>query len=223
MSSKNKTIVLSFAGKQNPMNDNIKTLLESEINPNPFKQFGHWLKEAKDTGALDYNAMHLASVNKACKPTLRVVLLKDYDESGFVFFTNYLSRKGMELEDNNQVSLNFYWPQFARQVRIDGEASRVSAKESDDYFYTRPIESQAGALISAQSRVIPDRDYLEKQFAEVMKNIDKQPVKRPDNWGGYRVQPHLIEFWQGRDFRLHDRIQFRLLDTGSWQMERLAP
>lgn len=196
----------------------------TDIAPDPFLQFRKWFQEALDGQLLEPNAMTLATATPDGKPTLRVVLLKSFDEKGFVFFTNYESRKGQEIEANPYVALNFLWLELERQVRIEGTVSKVSEAASTEYFQSRPKGSQIGAWASPQSRVIPNREILEEKIQTLLTTYENTEVlPRPAHWGGYRVQPSLIEFWQGRSSRLHDRICFRHQADRSWQIERLAP
>ena len=166
--------------------------------------------------------MTLATANEDGQPSARIVLLKGFDDRGFVFYTNYHSRKGKELSENSRACLLFYWPAVARQVRIEGTVEKVTAEESDRYFSSRPLGSRIGAWASDQSQPVTNREELEKRFAEYSEKFGEQ-VPRPPHWGGYRVKPSTIEFWQGRDNRLHDRLLYRLQDNGSWLIERLAP
>lgn len=166
--------------------------------------------------------MTLATATKDGQPSARIVLLKSFDERGFVFFTNYHSRKGKDLAENPSACLLFYWPQVWRQVRIDGAVEKVSEKESADYFQTRPLGSRLGAWASNQSEVIENRDVLEENYAELEKRFGED-VPCPPHWGGYRLRPIEIEFWQGRENRLHDRLRYRLRRDGTWLIERLAP
>ncbi len=170
----------------------------------------------------DPNAMTLSTVNGNGRPSGRIVLLKDFDTEGFVFFTNYDSQKGQEITRNPNVSMVFYWSAMERQVRIEGKAQKISEKDSEDYFHSRPFESQIGALASHQSKEIPGREYLEKLFNDLKKQYEGSVVPKPERWGGYRVQPDRYEFWQGRTGRLHDRIVYKLED-GHWKMSRLSP
>jgi len=166
--------------------------------------------------------MTLATADKAGRPTARIVLMKSFDEHGFVFYTNYNSRKSEDLEDNPRACLLFYWSQLWRQVRIEGEVEKVSEAESDEYFHSRPLGSKVGAWASDQSQPVESREQLEKRFEEFgLKFADNVP--RPPHWGGYRVRPDVIEFWQGRENRLHDRLRYSLQADGSWLIERLAP
>jgi pyridoxamine 5'-phosphate oxidase len=166
--------------------------------------------------------MTLATAAKDGQPSARVVLLKSFDEHGFVFYTNYQSRKGQDLAENPRASLLFYWSQLWRQVRIDGVVEKISAAESETYFQSRPLGSKLGAWASNQSEVVADRETLEARFAELEKRFGGQ-VPRPEHWGGYRLRPNSIEFWQGRDNRLHDRLRYRLQDDGGWVIQRLGP
>jgi len=168
------------------------------------------------------NAMTLATASAAGRPSARVVLLKDVDQSGFVFYTNYESRKGLELAARPEASLLFYWIELEREVRIEGRVEKVTAEESDQYFSSRPLGSRHAALASPQSRLVPDRATLETRLAEIAKEHGDHPP-RPAHWGGYRVIPDTVEFWQGRPDRLHDRLLFRRLPDGGWTIERLAP
>ena len=200
-----------------------RALLESDLDPSPFFQFGRWFEEAKASHPQLPEAMTLASVNEEGIVSARVVLLKDFDERGFVFYTNYNSRKGDDLRANPRVALCFYWPEIERQVRVEGAAVRVTEEESDAYFATRPRGSQLGAWASNQSQVILGREDLDQRFRELEANYRDRPVPRPPHWGGYRVIPVLVEFWQGRADRLHDRFVYRLRNAKDWVIERLSP
>jgi len=200
----------------------LATLDESGVARDPVAQFARWFDQALAAKAADANAMALATIGADGRPTLRIVLLKDYGPDGFVFYTNQSSRKGAELAHNPATALNFYWPELERQVRIEGRASRVSADEADRYFATRPRGSQLAAWASPQSEPVSGRQELEARLAEVAKRFAGAEVSRPPHWGGYRVRPDLVEFWQGRESRLHDRIRYRLIDS-RWIIERLAP
>jgi pyridoxamine 5'-phosphate oxidase len=198
-------------------------LLESEFDPSPFKQFQVWLDEAIQATLPQPLGMTVATATAEGKPSARMVLLRGLDERGFVFFTNYNSRKASELDANPQAALVFYWAEFDRQVRVEGRVERVSAEESDAYFRTRPHGSQLGALASPQSRVIPDRAFLDRQIADLAEKYTIANVPRPGFWGGYRVVPASIEFWQGQVNRLHDRLRYRRTEDRKWIIERLAP
>lgn len=195
-------------------------LLESQINPNPYKQFELWFEEVLKSNIYEPNAMILAT-SLENKPSARVVLLKGFDSSGFKFYTNYNSRKGKELSINPNAALLFYWMELERQVRIEGRVEKLSREESFEYFNSRPIESRYGALASNQSDIIPNREYLEKKFSELKKKYGDNPPM-PENWGGYKLIPELFEFWQGRPNRLHDRIVYQKSEN-SWKIFRLSP
>lgn len=197
-------------------------LSESSINHNPVRQFEIWLKEAIASGNPDPNAMVLSTVSDDSRPSSRVVLLKDVSDEGFDFFTNYNSKKGKHLKSNSFASLVFYWPELERQVRVEGTVALLNTSLSDEYFMTRPFDSQVGAWASPQSTIIPNRRTL-LDWADEFKNIFRTtPMTRPSHWGGYRLVPDLIEFWQGRENRLNDRIEFVRQNT-SWEIRRLAP
>lgn len=196
----------------------------ADVQSNPFEQFKKWFQEALDAQLPEPNAMTLATATPDGKPTLRVVLLKSFDYDGFVFYTNYASRKGKEMTANPYAALNFLWLELERQVRIEGTVEKVSTTESTEYFQSRPKGSQIGAWASPQSTVIPDRNILETKVQELTATYENIAVlPRPENWGGFVIKPTLIEFWQGRSNRLHDRIQYTLQAEGSWKIERLAP
>lgn len=198
-------------------------LHEGDMDRDPIVQFERWFQQALDAGVEDVNAMFLATANAEGRPSGRIVLLKGFDERGFVFYTNYGSRKARDLEANPQVELVSWWPALDRQVRIGGRAERVSDDEADQYFATRPRGAQIGAWASAQSEVLSDRAALERAAREVADRFaDTDPLPRPPFWGGYRVIPDVMEFWQGRPNRLHDRLRYRRTD-GAWTLERLAP
>lgn len=199
-------------------------LLEQDVPDNPNELFREWINNAIETGGLDPNAMTLATVDQSHKPHARIVLLKGHDDSGFVFFTNYQSAKGQELACNTQAALVFWWETVERQVRVEGHIEQLSAEESTDYYQSRPRGSQLGAWISKQSQVIPDREWLSMRSEQLAQDFDGQNIlPRPEHWGGYRVVPELIEFWQGQPSRLHDRLRYRLNDDQSWTLERLSP
>jgi pyridoxamine 5'-phosphate oxidase len=198
-------------------------LLESDLDANPFFQFGRWFEEAKAQQPLAPEAMNVATVGSDGVISSRTVLMKDFDERGFVFYTNYNSRKASQLSDSPRAALCFYWPALERQVRIEGAAVRVTEEESDAYFATRPRGSQLGAWASQQSAVIAGRGDLDARFRDLEANYRERPIPRPPHWGGYRVIPVLFEFWQGRADRLHDRFVYRLRDAKDWTIERLSP
>jgi pyridoxamine 5'-phosphate oxidase len=200
----------------------MRQLLEAEILPDPIQQFDQWWQEALLAEIDEANAMTLATASADGIPSARTVLLKGFSTKGFVFFTNYNSYKGKQLADNPKACLVFFWKELERQVRITGLVSKVSEKESDEYFYSRPAESRIGAAISPQSQIIESREWLQSQFDKI-KDQDPSTIKRPTHWGGYRVMPVLIEFWQGRPGRLHDRIEYSLKEDGTWRIDRLAP
>jgi pyridoxamine 5'-phosphate oxidase len=197
-------------------------LVESNIAADAIEQFSRWFADAQRPDILEPNAMTLATADAAGKPAGRIVLLKGFDDRGFVFFTNYTSRKGYEIADNPRACLVFFWQALERQVRIDGTVEKISREESVTYFRTRPAASQIGAWVSHQSGVITSRDELEKREAEIKQRFTGGEVPTPDFWGGYRVVPQEIEFWQGRRSRLHDRILYTRSSNG-WKIQRLAP
>lgn len=201
----------------------LKTLSESDVNVDPIKQFETWFNEALQADVYEPNAMVLSTATPDGKPSSRLVLLKQFGNEGFVFFTNYDSDKGHQLAENPYCALNFAWHELERQVRIEGIVERISADASDKYFEVRPTKSKLGAWASPQSSVIPDRKHLEKLMDDFFLKFAGQQVTRPDNWGGYIVKPAMLEFWQGRSNRLHDRIRYRLNDANEWIIERLAP
>jgi pyridoxamine 5'-phosphate oxidase len=204
-----------------------ETLDESNVAPDPFRQFEHWFSEAVKAQVPEPSAMMLATVGADGRPAARVVLLKGFDDAGFVFFTNFSSRKGRELDAHGAAALLFFWPELERQVRIEGSVTRVDDAESTAYFAGRPRLSQLGAWASPQSEPIADRRALEARLDAVKARYDEAhlPVPRPPHWGGYRLAPDVLEFWQGRSSRLHDRIRYRLAAErpGVWAIDRLAP
>lgn len=200
-----------------------KTLTEDSIDTNPIRQFDKWWQEAIDADIDEINAMTLATASADGVPSARIVLLKGYSEEGFMFFTNYDSYKGKQLLENPKACLVFFWKELERQIRITGLVEKVSEKESDEYFHSRPVASQLGASISPQSAVIENREWLEKKYDEFEKKAGNNIIERPENWGGYLVKPVIIEFWQGRPSRLHDRIEYSLQENGEWKTARLAP
>lgn len=200
------------------------SLSRNQLHPNPFHQFEQWFQEARLANlAIEPNAMTLATATKEGLPSARMILLKGFDEMGFVFFTNYESQKGQELAENPQATLLFYWGELHRQVRLSGSVGRISSAESADYFYSRPVGSQLGSLASQQSRVLGSRAELEKRLADLEEKYRDQPVPWPSHWGGFRLVPHLFEFWQGRVNRLHDRFRYTRQPDESWLIERLSP
>lgn len=198
-------------------------LNEADLLPNPFSMMQLWLDEAREIDPEEYNAVTLTTMSEGGYPHSRVVLLRSFDAHGLVFYTNYLSNKGKELEKNPKVCLNFYWKELERQIRVYGEARKVSDAESDAYFKTRPRESQIGAWASPQSSVIRNRSELDQHIAKTIARFEGKEVPRPEHWGGYRIVPHHFEFWQGRPGRLHDRIVYRVDADFQWFRERLAP
>jgi pyridoxamine 5'-phosphate oxidase len=201
----------------------VQGLDESTAEADPLKQFHIWFDEARAAGLPLPEAMTLATATKDGRPSARLVLLKHADQRGFVFYTNYGSQKARELDANPQAALVFYWPQLERQVRVEGSVAKVSAAESDEYFHTRPRESQIGALASPQSEVIAGRDVLQRRFDELEALYEDREIERPAHWGGYRLRPERIEFWKGRPGRLHDRLLYEQQADGTWQITRLAP
>ena len=199
-----------------------RALAESEAKADAIQQFGLWFEEALETQLLDVNAMTLATATSSGEPSARIVLLKGYDERGFVFFTNYESAKGEQLAANPRACLLFFWAELERQVRITGNVEKTSRDESEQYFLSRPLESQIGAWASAQSRPVANRAELEERYATLLSNYAEGNIPVPHYWGGYRVNPDAIEFWQGRKSRLHDRLLYTKRD-GAWSRVRLAP
>ena len=200
-----------------------QSLLETDIELNPIDQFQKWWTEALNSQIDEANAMTLATASADGMPSARIMLLKGFHKNGFVFYTNYKSYKSMHLEENPKACLLFFWKELERQVRITGLVEKVSEKESDEYFYSRPVGSQVGAWASDQSQVIENRQWLEDRYLTLTEDFKHKELKRPPHWGGYLVTPVIIEFWQGRPSRLHDRIQYTLEENGSWQIERLSP
>ncbi len=197
-------------------------LSKTSVNKDPFVQFNNWFNEIVNAKIIDPSAMVLATVAEANMPSARIVLLKEVDVKGFVFFTNYLSRKAKDLETNPNASLLFYWKEMDRQLRIEGIIEKVKTKISEDYFHTRPRESQISAWVSKQSSIVPDRNFLDKKYDELDEEFGNDEIPLPDYWGGYRLIPEYFEFWQGRESRLHDRICYRK-EKGNWKIFRLAP
>ncbi len=201
----------------------LRGLEESEVDPNPFRQFQIWLEEAIKAELYEPNAMTVATVGADGRPSARMMLLKGFDEQGFVFYSNYTSRKGQELASNPWAALVFWWGELERQVRIEGQVALVSTEESQAYFDSRPVGSRLGAWVSMQSQVIAGREILEQRMQEVTAAYQDQSIPRPPYWGGYRLRPLKIEFWKGRLNRLHDRLRYRLDANDHWLIERLSP
>lgn len=198
-------------------------LLELNADADPLRMFDRWFDDAVRAGLPEPNAMSVATVSASGMPAVRILLLKGYDERGFVFYTNYKSRKGEELARCPKAAACFWWEGLERQVRIEGEVAQIDPAESDAYFATRPRESQLGAWVSAQSSVIPSREALEQELMQTMARFGHKPIPRPPHWGGYRLRATVIEFWQGREHRLHDRLRYARQASGAWLRERLSP
>lgn len=198
------------------------SLTETDTDPDPIQQFANWFEEARKAEVPEANAMSVSTVDAGGRPSSRILLIKDFGPEGFTWFTNYHSRKGYDLGVNPYAALLFFWSPLERQVRIEGAVERISAAESEAYFNSRPVGSRLGAIASNQSEPIADRDALEKQYQQAQQHYGDQP-KRPEHWGGYRLIPDNIEFWQGRPSRLHDRIQYLKQADGSWERQRLQP
>lgn len=199
-----------------------QSLLETDVKPTPVAQFDTWWQQAIASQIDEANAMTLATASCDGVPSARIVLLKGFDEKGFVFFTNYKSFKGMHLEENPKACLVFFWKELERQVRITGIVKKLTDAENDEYFHSRPKGSRIGALASPQSSVIESREWIDNAYRNILEQYKEKDPQRPAYWGGYRVQPVMVEFWQGRPSRLHDRIQYTSED-GRWKIERLAP
>ena len=200
-----------------------RSLLENDIAADPVKQFQTCWMQAVESEIDEPNAMTLATASSEGIPSARIVLLKSFDASGFIFFTNYKSAKGRELEENPKACLLFFWKELERQVKITGLVQKISEKESDEYFFSRPEGSRIGAWTSPQSEVIENRDWLDDRYRHLVAEMKGQQIPRPPPWGGYIVKPVIMEFWQGRPSRLHDRIQYVIENNGTWKMDRLAP
>ncbi|MBI4499808.1 MAG: pyridoxamine 5'-phosphate oxidase [Gemmatimonadetes bacterium] len=198
------------------------SLRETDVDPDPVKQFSRWFDDAQHAGLIEPSAMSLATASRQGIPSVRLVLLKGFDDRGFVFYTNYQSPKARDLLENPQAALAFWWDVLQRQVRISGDVARVSQAESDAYFLVRPVGSRLGAHASSQSSVIKSRDDLERQVEALRKQYADGNVPRPEHWGGFRLTPRMLEFWQGRADRLHDRLRYQR-KGGAWVIERLAP
>jgi len=197
-------------------------LSEKSVSPDPFDQFDRWYKDAPDMGIAEPTAMIISTAGRDGTPSVRTVLLKSYDKEGFVFYTNYESRKGKELGENPKAAILFLWKEAERQIRISGSVKKTTQKESEAYFRSRPIESQLGAWASKQSAVLPSRDYLTDVYEKYRKQFEGKEIPLPPNWGGYRVKPTEFEFWQGRESRLHDRICYTKKGE-DWHISRLSP
>ncbi|HEY3738839.1 MAG TPA: pyridoxamine 5'-phosphate oxidase [Bryobacteraceae bacterium] len=201
-----------------------QSLDESEVDRDPVRQFSYWFDQAVAAGLREPNAMTLATATLQGEPSARIVLLKEFGERGFVFYTNYESVKGRELQENPRAALVFFWSELERQVRLRGGIEKVTREESEAYFRVRPVKSRFGAAASPQSRIVPGRKWLEDQVTALEGEFGESGPERPENWGGYRLKPESIEFWQGRKSRLHDRVLYTQTDTGGvWNIVRLAP
>jgi pyridoxamine 5'-phosphate oxidase len=200
-----------------------QSLMESDVAAEPLVQFGAWWSHAINSQIDDVNAMVLSTASSDGVPSARIVLLKGFDKRGFVFFTNYQSYKAMQLDENPKACLVFFWKELERQVRITGLVNKLAENESDEYFLSRPKGSQIGAWTSPQSQIIASRDWLDEEYLKRSAEFKEKQLVRPPHWGGYVVTPVIVEFWQGRPSRLHDRIQYSLQEDASWKIERLAP
>jgi pyridoxamine 5'-phosphate oxidase len=200
-----------------------KKLSEKKANADPIQQFAKWWKQAVASEIDEVNAMTLATASSDGVPSARIVLLKDFSIEGFTFFTNYNSFKGQQLADNPKACLVFFWKELERQVRITGLVKIIDPADSDTYFHSRPEGSQIGAIASPQSQVIETREWLDTNYKELKEKLKNKTIERPPHWGGYIIKPVIIEFWQGRPGRLHDRLQYTLDENGKWKIERLAP
>lgn len=198
-------------------------LSENDADLNPVQQFSKWWNEAIASEIDEVNAMTLATASSDGVPSARIVLLKGFDAKGFTFFTNYSSFKGQQLAENPKACLVFFWKELERQVRITGLIEKISPEASNEYFNSRPTESQVGAMASPQSSIIENREWLDNHYKELENELKGKKLQRPSHWGGYILKPVIIEFWQGRPSRLHDRLQYSLKENGEWKIERLAP
>ncbi len=198
------------------------SLHKESLNTSPYQQFKDWMQEAINAGCNEPTAVTLATVDDNGMPNCRIVLLKDVGEDGFVFFTNYNSKKGNELTNSAKAALNFFWPELERQVRIRGTVEKVSPQKSDEYFASRPRESQLGAWASSQSQLVTDGEELNRNYSELLSQYKNLPIPRPQHWGGYIVKPVTIEFWHGKANRMHDRFQYSL-ENNEWNINQLAP
>lgn len=203
-------------------NYKLKSLDEKDVSLNPFEQFSLWFEEAMKSELPEPNAMILATASMDGKPSVRTLLLKGFDEKGFIFYTNYDSRKGKELAENNNAAILFYWPELERQIRLEGKVGKISEEDSKKYFDTRPFKSRVGAWASNQSEVIENRFVIIKKFLKYLVKFHSKEIPLPPNWGGYILKPGCFEFWQGRANRLHDRVRY-MLENGIWNIERLSP
>ena len=200
-----------------------KGLRRSDLDPNPIRQFANWFTAAIEANIRDVNAMSLATADRDARPSVRIVLLKSFDQDGFVFFTNYESAKGKQLEANAYAALGFYWIELDRQIRVSGKVEKTSREESQIYFHSRPVGSQLSAWASRQSEIIDARRVLDARMAEMTERFRNKRIPLPAHWGGFRLKPDKMEFWQGRPNRLHDRFRYLRTPDGSWQIDRLAP
>ena len=201
----------------------LSALRKADVDPDPIKQFQRWLQTAVAARLPEPNAMTLATADRTGRPSARVVLLKECDADGFVFFTNYRSAKGRQLQQNPQAALVFLWLELERQVRVEGVVEQIAAAESAAYFETRPRDSRLGALASHQSQVVANRDIMDQRYQQLAAQYSEGPIPMPEQWGGYRLKPDLLEFWQGRHGRMHDRLRYRAQPDGGWLLQRLEP